>query len=53
MADVEQPEGEPQGRIVKYCGGMFFYNDFWLIMMQSKNRWLTQHCSQFALYPPR
>ncbi|KAF4436217.1 Translation machinery-associated 22 [Fusarium acutatum] len=20
MADVEQPEGEPQGRIVKYCG---------------------------------
>lgn len=23
MADVEQPEGEPQGRTVTYCGGKF------------------------------
>lgn len=31
MADVEQPEGEPQSRRVTYCGGKFIYHSEALI----------------------
>lgn len=47
MVDTEQPEGEPQGRHVTYCGGEL---PPWIINCDSAANLKFQ---QFVHYPPR
>lgn len=52
MADVEQPEGEPQGRHVTYCGGTRLISHLSSNLDPKGAQYLTM-CLQFAPSPLR